>query len=311
MKLTIKEIINNAIDEMQRARETIGYLHECVGEPIGDGKAVTDDEMLIEDMNNSIERLATILCKEEIEEVNEMKKYTIENYEEFSRVALDAPPMEEFENGTIDEDKWYEENKIIITKGKHQMELEYNADNVNELDTALREMYEVEMDIRSATTGNTVGNQYRPAELKDIIRIAIQNDWDKDGWRMGDFSTFIRHFINQIKDISDVMSYYKIIQEDYKDATDRCKCDFSKLDMSTMRINPKTIRDTISELICTDRELLYGVTEDDKSSDIVFVMDYTLKLSGELIGWFYGEPDDEYINGLIADYKKKLFGEEN
>lgn len=60
MKLTIKEIINNAIDEMQRARETIGYLHECIGEPIGVGKAITDDEMLIDDMNSSIERLATI-----------------------------------------------------------------------------------------------------------------------------------------------------------------------------------------------------------------------------------------------------------
>ncbi len=60
MKLTIKEIINNAIDEMQRARETIGYLHECLGEPIGDGVAMTDDEILIDDMNKSIERLATI-----------------------------------------------------------------------------------------------------------------------------------------------------------------------------------------------------------------------------------------------------------
>ena len=60
MNLTIKEIINNAIDELQRARESIGYLHECLGEPIGDGPSITDDEMLIYDMNNSIERLATI-----------------------------------------------------------------------------------------------------------------------------------------------------------------------------------------------------------------------------------------------------------
>ena len=60
MKLTIKDIISNAIDEMQRAIETIGYLHECVGEPIGCDRAITDDEMLIDDMNNSIERLATI-----------------------------------------------------------------------------------------------------------------------------------------------------------------------------------------------------------------------------------------------------------
>ena len=60
MKLTIKEIINNAIDEMQRAQETIKNLYESLGEPIGSGKAVTDDELLIEDMNSSIEQLATI-----------------------------------------------------------------------------------------------------------------------------------------------------------------------------------------------------------------------------------------------------------
>jgi hypothetical protein len=60
MELTIKEIIDNVIDEMQRARETIEYLYECLGEPIGDGRAITDDEMLIEDMNSSIERLSTI-----------------------------------------------------------------------------------------------------------------------------------------------------------------------------------------------------------------------------------------------------------
>ena len=59
MKLTIKEIINNAIDEMQRAQETIKDLYESLGEPIGEGP-VTDDEQLINDMSDSIERLATI-----------------------------------------------------------------------------------------------------------------------------------------------------------------------------------------------------------------------------------------------------------
>ena len=60
MNLTIKEIINNAIDEMQRAQETIKDLYESFGEPIGSGEYVTDDELLIEDMNDSIERLSTI-----------------------------------------------------------------------------------------------------------------------------------------------------------------------------------------------------------------------------------------------------------
>ena len=245
------------------------------------------------------------------EEVKEMKKYTIEEAKEFCRDVLEMPPVEQFESGEIDESEWFNNHKIHIIIDGNDMELEYNADNVNELDDALIEMYEVEMDIRSATTGNTVGSEYRPAELKDIIRIAIQNDWHDWGWKMGDFGVFIREFINRIKDISDVMRYYKVIQEDYKDATDLCKCDFKTLDMSTMRINPKTIRDAVDSLIGTDRELLYGITHDNKSSDIVFVMDYSLKpLGAELIGWFYGEPDDEYIDGLFADYKKKLFGEE-
>ena len=60
MKLTIKEIINNAIDEMQRAQDAIKTLYERLGEPIGSNTAISDDEMLIEDMNSSIERLATI-----------------------------------------------------------------------------------------------------------------------------------------------------------------------------------------------------------------------------------------------------------
>jgi hypothetical protein len=39
-------------------------------------------------------------------------------------------------------------------------------------------------------------------------------------------------------------------------------------------------------------------------------MDYTIKPSGELIGWFYGKADDDYIGQLIADYQKKLFKED-
>lgn len=60
MKLTIKEIIDNAIDEMQRAQETIKYLYEILGEPICSNESISDDEILIDDMNKSIERLATI-----------------------------------------------------------------------------------------------------------------------------------------------------------------------------------------------------------------------------------------------------------
>ena len=60
MKPTIKDIISNAIDEMQRAQDIIKYLYESVGEPIGCDKAITDGKILIDDMNKSIERLGTI-----------------------------------------------------------------------------------------------------------------------------------------------------------------------------------------------------------------------------------------------------------
>ena len=60
MKLTVKEIISNAIDEMQRAQETIKDLQSECRDHLGINGTLTDTEMLIDDMNSSIERLATI-----------------------------------------------------------------------------------------------------------------------------------------------------------------------------------------------------------------------------------------------------------
>lgn len=78
-----------------------------------------------------------------------MKKYTIEDYKEFSNKVLVAPPIEEFEDGTIDELQWYEENKIHIIVGNHDMELDYLADNVTEIDCAIKAMYEMEMECKA------------------------------------------------------------------------------------------------------------------------------------------------------------------
>lgn len=60
MKLTIKEIISNAIDEIQRAQETIEDLQSECRDHLGIDGTLTDTEILIDDMNKSIERLATI-----------------------------------------------------------------------------------------------------------------------------------------------------------------------------------------------------------------------------------------------------------
>lgn len=242
---------------------------------------------------------------------NNKKRYTLDSYEEFCKNALLPPPIEEFEDGSIDEDKWYKEHNIHIITGNHDIELWYGADNVNEIEYALREMYEAEHD-GPPTTGNTVGSEYRPAELKDIIQFAIQDEFNHFGYKMNSFEEFIQYFIKKEWDLEKVMWHYTIIFKDIKYYNDCYKCNFSKLDMSTMNgICPSKIQDIVGNLICKDRELLYGITEDDKSSDIVFVMDNTLRPGGDLIGWFYGEPNEEYIDKLITDYKKKLFGEED
>lgn len=246
-----------------------------------------------------------------ITEVQKMKKYTLKNYEEFSREALICPPMDEFEDGTIDEEKWYEDHKIRITVGEHEIEIGYYADTVSEIDFALREMYEEEYGSGNPTTGNTVGSEYRPAELKDIIRVALQEDWNDWGWKCGSLSEFINQFVEGKEDISDIMCWYNVILKDVKHYTDCYHCNFGKLDMYSMRnINTRVVRDIVRSLIGTDRELLVGYDNDNKCSDITFVMDYTIKQSGDLIGWFYGDQDPQYINELVEDYKNKLLGEE-
>ena len=71
-KLTIKEIVNNAIDEMQKAQDTIRTLYESLGEPIGGNESVTDDEMLIEDMSNSVE-IDFALLEDDIAKLKKLK----------------------------------------------------------------------------------------------------------------------------------------------------------------------------------------------------------------------------------------------
>lgn len=242
-----------------------------------------------------------------------MKKYTLKEYKDFSSEALVCPPFEEFEDGTSDEEDWYDAHQIKIVVGDKEIELPYYADIINELDFALREMYEEEYGNGNPTTGNTVGSEYRPAELKDILQVAIQHDWEDYGYQRGDFVDFIREFVEAYDDVATIMDvYYDVIYKDIKWFNTIFKCNFGKLDMlSFRRIDRSHIKKVIEDLVCMDRELLVGYDNEHRCSDITFIMDHTFKPSGELVGWFYGEADDDYIGQLIADYKKKLFKEEN
>ena len=238
-----------------------------------------------------------------------MKKYTLKDYKEFCEEALICPPYEDDDQF----DAWIETHKIHIVANDCVMELDYDADTINEIEFSLKEIHEAILGDGEATTGNTIGSEYKPATLKDLVKVAIREEW----WRHDDtngFASYIQHFIGKHSNIGDILNCYKYISKNIVDYIEEYKCDFKRLDVADMhKVDSAMIKEIISELICTDRELLFGITENDENSDIVFVMDYTLKQSGELIGWFYGQDniDEEYINGLIEDYKKKLFGEEN
>lgn len=72
------------------------------------------------------------------------KVFDLQQSKDFIEQALDMPPVEEMDEGLIDADKWFEDHKIRISTGDHQIVLDYNADTVMGLTDYLKEQYENE-----------------------------------------------------------------------------------------------------------------------------------------------------------------------
>ena len=65
------------------------------------------------------------------------KKYTLKNWKEFCEDALILPP---FEDHNLNQ--WFETHKIHISVNGCDMELEYHADTVSNLEFFLKELSE-------------------------------------------------------------------------------------------------------------------------------------------------------------------------
>ena len=238
---------------------------------------------------------------------NRKKKYTIDNYEEFCRNALLAPPIEEFEDGSINEDKWYKEHNIHIVTGNHDIELEYHADNVNEIEYALREMYEVEKDMRYATTGNTTGSEYRDATWKDIVRLNIMRRV-YEGKSMKEAIHFtIYNF--------DITSYTKCMNEinNQTSYNDEFEVNFFKISSDGMEklFEASSRRMAIKEILGKEIQLSEMIDRNGTHDDKTVITDYSIHPAGHLVGWHYGVDWDinssvnqQYIN----DYIKEMVG---
>lgn len=239
---------------------------------------------------------------------NTKKKYTIDNYEEFCKEALQCPPIEEFENGSIDEGEWYKQHNIHIVSGNHDIELDYCADNVNEIEYALREMYEVEMDIRGATTGNTVGSEYPNATWKDVLRFAVWYGFCEDSHDLGaEIQKCIHHFYR------DTFTKIMKVIEEQTSYNDELEVNFFKLETKDLWkiFNETERRKAFKEILCSKIEISELIDEEGKHDDIVVIMDYSIKPSGDMVGWHYGvdfdkdsEDNQDYIETYIEEMTK-------
>lgn len=240
-------------------------------------------------------------------ESNKKKKYTIDNYEEFSKNALIMPPVEQFDDGSIDEEEWYRQHNIHIVVGNHDIELDYSADNVNEIDYALREMYEVEKDIKYATTGNTVGSKYRDATWKDVLKAdALSRFYDRPDLDLkGAIHASIQNFTRG--------RFTELMQELEKKTSlgDEIEVNFSKLDTRDLWkiFNMSDRKQAFKEMLCQKIEIEELVDKNGMSSDRVVITDYSMKFAGDVVGWHYGidwdkdSADNQYY---IQKYIKEM-----
>ena len=225
----------------------------------------------------------------------ELKKYTLENYEEFCKDALIMPPFEDDEQI----EKWFDTHKIHIIANGCDMELEYDADAVNEVEYSLREIHRAILGDGTPTTGNTITK--RVATMKDLVQYYLLDNSMK-------YSD--REFPKYVKNIFDVnwVEFYESIIENkkYDEYEDWIDCDFRTFDARTFTSNRDKLKEIVLSLIGTN----YTIRTD---GEVAFIIDYSLKTPGVLINWFYYSDNDnldEIAKAYIEMYKKELFKEE-
>ena len=249
--------------------------------------------------NTCTKRFAAVLDIEE--EETEMKRYKLEDYKEFCREALVCPPFEEFEEGTIDEEKWWRRHYIRIICDNHEINIGYGADEANEIEYALREIYEAVIGDGEATTGNTFGSEYRPAELKDIVRWFIMYRYEN--WGGLNWFDYAKQAVEELKDIQSVIGIYEHARKIEKDI--EFKCNWHNFKMESLKdATEEGIKKIILDLVGSNIEISY-----DPHTDKSLIIDYTFKESGDFIDWSWGKLDEhsDDFNVLLESYKVCIF----
>ena len=229
------------------------------------------------------------------EEETKMKKYTLENYKEFCDEALICPPFEDDEQ--IDE--WLETHKIHIIANDCVMELDYDADAINEIDFSLREIHRAILGDGEATTGNIVGSEYRQAELKDVVRYFIMCRYEN--WGGLNWFDYANQALVEMCDIKSVIGVYEQARKIEKNIDFECNWHNFKVE-SLKDATEEGIKKIILDWVGSNIEISY-----DEYTDKSFIIDYTFKESGDFIDWAWGKINEDEKQILLEGYKAQIF----
>lgn len=135
--ITNEEIIHNAISELQQASERIRELKELINDPIGTADYVTEDDMLIYDIDNSIERLLNlietqkthyVIINDWAEDLAQSSKI-LEIAHSFEEAKEKIIPHIQLEKAYAEERGYtiFEENEILFDAGKEGYYAEHHT----------------------------------------------------------------------------------------------------------------------------------------------------------------------------------------
>ena len=234
-------------------------------------------------------------------EVKEMKKYTLKNWKEFCEDALIVPPFED--DKQLEE--WFNTHKIHIAANNCVMELEYDADAVNEIEFAIQEINEAINGDGASTTGNTVGSEYPNATWKDILRYATLY-YHYEGMSLKEAIQKCIHNLSG-SELKEVMQEI----EGQPSLDDELQVNFLKLNtIDFWKIfDEEERRQAFKELLCSNIELEELYDEKGRCADKVVITDYSIKPFGEIIGWHYGvdwDKDSEDNQYYIQEYIEEM-----
>lgn len=235
----------------------------------------------------------------------ELKKYTLKNYKEFCNDALIMPPFEDDEQL----DEWFENHKVHIIANDCDMELEYDADTINEIEFSLKEIHTAILGDGTATTGNTISSEYRDATWKDILRFAALY-YHYEGLSMKDA---IRKCIYRFSKLA----FKEIMMEIDKQTftNDEFKVNLCKLDSKDLWkiFDEEERKQAFKEILCTDIIIEELYDKDGRCADKVVITDCSINTAGDLVGWHYGvdwDKDSEDNQYYINEYIKEMVGDE-